>query len=496
MLAEQEARGLKRRLGPFDLLFLGVGAVIGTGIFVLTGVAAARFAGPGVIFSFVLAGLASALAALVYAELASMVPVAGSTYTYTYASLGELVAWIIGWNLVLEYTVAAAAVAIGWAGYLVSFLEAAGVSVPRWLAAPPGAGGLVNLFALPVVLLVAALLTYGTRESAAANNLVVLVKLAVVVVFLVVGLKRINPGLWLPLFPYGVGGVITGASIVFFAYIGFDAVSTAAEEVTNPQRDLPFGILGSLALSASLYVAVAVVLTGLVSYRELNVPSPLAYALARHGLPWASALISVGAIAGLTSVIIVNMFGQTRVFFAMARDGLLPRWLAALHPRYRTPVLTTWLTAAAVFGIAGFLPIGVVAELANIGTLSAFALVSLGLISLRRLWPEQRRPFKVPFYPWTPLLSLAFSLYLMLNLPTVTWVRFGVWLAIGLVIYFAYSRQASRLAKEWPGGQVVAVLPEPAAKPLPAGAESRKKRREERDDQPADARSPHGQDHT
>jgi APA family basic amino acid/polyamine antiporter len=443
---------------------LGVGAIIGTGIFVLTGVAASRFAGPGVIISFALAGVASALAALVYAELASMVPVAGSAYTYAYAALGELVAWIIGWDLILEYTVAAGAVAIGWAGYLASFLEAAGVALPAWMSAPPGAGGAVNLLALPVVVFVAAALTWGTRLSASTNNLVVLIKLAVVVVFLAVGVSRVNPSLWVPMFPYGPAGVITGASIVFFAYIGFDAVSTAAEEVANPRRDLPRGILGSLALSGTLYVAVAAVLTGMVSWRELNVPSPLAYALARHGLAWASALISVGAIAGLTSVIIVDMFGQTRVFFAMARDGLLPRVFARLHPRHRTPVLTTWLTAAAVFAIAGFLPIGLVAELANIGTLAAFVLVSLGVMVLRRARPDQPRPFRVPWFPWIPLAAMASSLYLMANLPGVTWIRFAVWLGLGLAVYFLYGRRASRLAgvpARW------GWVPQPAAKPLP-----------------------------
>lgn len=473
VLAEEQREGLRRRLGPLDLVFLGVGAIIGTGIFVLTGVAAARYAGPGVVLSFVLAGVASALAALVYAELASMVPVAGSAYTYSYASLGEVVAWIIGWDLILEYTVAAGAVAIGWAGYLASLLQAAGLAVPQWLAAPPGAGGFINLLALPVVLAVAAFLTYGTRESATANTAVVLVKLAVIGVFLFLGLKRIDPGLWRPLLPYGVGGVMTGASIVFFAYIGFDAVSTAAEEVKNPRRDLPRGILGALALSTALYVAVAAVLTGLVSYRELNVPSPLAYALVRHGLPWASALVSVGALAGLTSVILVDIFGQTRVFFAMARDGLLPHWLARLHPRYRTPALTTWLTAAAVFGIAAFLPIGFVAEMANIGTLAAFVLVSLGVIILRQLKPDQPRPFKVPFYPWTPLLSLVFSLYLMLNLPALTWVRFAVWLVVGLIIYLAYGHRASRLAEQR-AGRVPAFLPGPAAKPWPGDRETRR----------------------
>ncbi|MGB9887110.1 MAG: amino acid permease [Moorellales bacterium] len=463
VLGERGAQGLRRRLGPFDLVFLGVGAIIGTGIFVLTGVAASRFAGPGVIISFVLAGVASALAALVYAELASMVPVAGSAYTYAYAALGELVAWIIGWDLILEYTVAAGAVAIGWSGYLASFLKAWGIPVPAWMAAPPGAGGIVNLLALPVVLFVAAFLTWGNRLSATANNLVVLVKLAAVVAFLAVGLPRLNPSLWFPMFPYGPAGVITGASIVFFAYIGFDAVSTAAEEVTNPRRDLPRGILGSLAISASLYVAVAAVLTGLVSWRELNVPSPLAYALARHGLAWASALISLGAVAGLTSVILVNMFGQTRVFFAMARDGLLPRLFASLHPRFGTPALATWLTATAVFAIAGFLPIALVAELANIGTLAAFVLVSLGVIVLRRVRPEQPRPFRVPGFPWTPLAAMAFSLYLMLNLPLTTWIRFLVWLVLGLTIYGLYGRRASRLAPVW---ERPILAPQPLAKPL------------------------------
>jgi APA family basic amino acid/polyamine antiporter len=441
-------RGLRRRLGALDLTTMGIGAIIGTGIFVLTGVTAARFAGPAAVISFLLAGIAAALAALVYAELAAMVPVAGSAYVYSYASLGEFVAWIVGWDLILEYTVAAAAVAIGWSGYLVNLLESAGVTLPAALTAPPAMGGVVNLPALVVVGLVAGVLILGTRESAIANNVIVLVKLGAILLFLFVGALRLDPGLWVPFAPFGIQGVVTGAAIVFFAYIGFDAISTAAEEVKNPGRDLPLGILGSLAVSSILYVMVALTLTGLVSYRFLNVASPLSFALLQVGAPWASAAISVGALVGLSSVILVNIFGQSRVFFAMSRDGLLPPCFVRLHPRYGTPHVIILLTASLVALIGGLLPVGLVAELANIGTLGAFVLVSVGVIVLRYTHPELPRPFRVPLFPAVPILSGATSIYLMLNLPAHTWVRFLAWLTVGLIVYVVYGYRRSRLALE------------------------------------------------
>lgn len=457
--------GLQRRLGAFDLTTMGVGAIIGTGIFVLTGVAAARYAGPGAVLSFALAGLASALAALAYAELAAAIPVAGSAYVYSYAALGEVVAWVIGWNLILEYTVAAGAVAIGWSGYVQNALQAAGRTLPPWFTNPPAAGGLVNLPAVLVVAAVAGLLIIGTRESASFNNLVVMIKLSVVLLFIAAGFFHVRPSLWTPFLPFGLRGVFAGASIVFFAYIGFDAVATAAEEVKNPGRDLPRGIIGSLSIASLLYMLVALVVTGLVSYRRLDVPSPLGFALLQAGVTWASAAISVGAITGLSSVILVTLFAQSRIFFAMARDGLLPCSLARLHRHFGTPYRIILLTAGLAAAIGGWLPVTTVAELVNIGTLSAFLLVSLGVITLRYREPDLPRPFKTPAFPLVPLLSAAASLYLMAFLPRLTWLRFLVWLAAGLAIYLLYGIRNSRLAvREVPAGT---PLPQPAAKPLP-----------------------------
>lgn len=439
--------GLARRLGAYDLVGMGIGAIIGTGIFVLTGVAAALYAGPGAVLSFVLAGIAAGLAALIYAELASMVPVAGSAYVYSYAGLGEIIAWIIGWDLILEYTVAAGAVSIGWSGYLVNLLQAAGIVLPPSLVTPPAAGGIVNLPAILIVLLVALVLIAGTKQSALVNSIIVIIKLAAIVLFLVAGALKVDPQLWSPFLPFGMKGVISGAAIVFFAYIGFDAVSTAAEEVRNPGRDLPLGILGSLAVSSVLYALAALVLTGLVSYRFLNVPSPLSFAMLQAGLPWVSSAISVGALIGLSSVILVSIFGQSRVFFAMARDGLLPRGLARVHRRYKTPHLIIIFTTVAVALIGGFLPLGLVAEMANIGTLAAFIMVSIGVIVLRYREPGLKRPFKVPFFPVLPLISTGISLYLALHLPRVTWIRFSIWLALGIILYFVYGLRNSRLGK-------------------------------------------------
>lgn len=439
---------LKRRLGAFDLVAMGIGAIIGTGIFVLTGVAAANYAGPGAVLSFVLAGVASGLAALVYAELASTVPVAGSAYVYSYAGLGEIMAWIIGWDLILEYTVAAGAVSIGWSGYLVNLLQAAGVTLPASITAPPAAGGIINLPAVLIVVLIAVVLILGTKKSSIFNGIIVLVKLAAIALFVLVGATRLNPALWSPFLPFGFTGVVNGAAIVFFAYIGFDAVATAAEEVRNPGRDLPLGILGSLGISGLLYAVVALVLTGLVSYRLLNVPSPLSFALLQIGLPWAASAISVGALTGLSSVILVSIFGQSRVFFAMARDGLLPFKLARLHQRFKTPYLIIAVTAVMVSLIGGFLPIGIVAELANIGTLAAFVMVSIGVIILRYKQPALERPFRVPLFPFLPIISALLSLYLIAHLPRTTWIRFAIWLGLGIAIYFSYSTRHSRLMRE------------------------------------------------
>ncbi|MFZ5769707.1 MAG: amino acid permease [Bacillota bacterium] len=453
-------RGLRRVLGPWDLTFLGLGGIIGTGIFVLTGVAAARFAGPAVVVSFVISGIAATLTAFVYAELASMVPVAGSAYTYAYSALGELPAWIIGWDLILEYTVAASAVAIGWGSYLSSLLANLGMPLPHTLTAGPWEGGALNLPALTVVAVITALLTLGTRESATFNLVVVITKLAALALFIALGVGKVNPLNWVPFAPYGAAGVMRGAAIVFFAYIGFDAVSTAAEEVRRPARDLPIGIMASLGIATSLYLAVAAILTGILPYPHLDTASPVATALAAAGYRWASAAVSVGALAGLTSVLVVDIFAQSRIFFAMAGDGMLPPVFASLEPRRGTPTFSTYLTGGTVALMASLLPIGTVAELANIGTLAAFVLVSAGVIALRRLRPDLPRPFRVPWVPWFPAFAAVFCLYLMANLPALTWVRFGVWLTIGLTIYFTYSLRHSLVARR------AAQAPTPAAPPV------------------------------
>ncbi|MCC6528644.1 MAG: amino acid permease [Pseudomonadales bacterium] len=446
-LALSEENGLHRALGRFDLIFLGIGAVIGAGIFVLTGIAAATKAGPALSLSFVVAGLACFFAALVYAELASTVPVSGSAYTYSYVTMGEFIAWIIGWDLILEYGVASAAVAIGWSGYFLQLSTAMGLDLPELLTKAPHEGGWINLPAAGVIMLVTLLLAAGVRQSSRVNNVVVLVKLAVIGLFLLVAAPKVQVGNWQPFFPFGWQGVMGGAALIFFAYIGFDAVSTAAEEARNPQRDLPLGILGSLLFCTVIYIAVAMVLTGAVHYSQLNVSHPVAHALELIGSPTAAGLVSVGAIAGLSSVLLVLLYGQSRIFFAMSRDGLLPVAFSQVHPRTRTPVTTIIATGVVVALVAGLLPIGAVAELVNVGTLAAFMLVSIGVIVLRRTQPELKRPFRTPFMPWTPILAILFCGYLIASLDAVTLLRFVVWMAIGMVLYFCYSVRHSTLGR-------------------------------------------------
>jgi APA family basic amino acid/polyamine antiporter len=465
LLAAKESgtHRLAKILGLFDLTALGLGAIIGMGVFVLTGVAAALYAGPGVVFSFLVAGLASGLAALVYAELAAAVPVAGSAYTFTYSTIGELAAWLVGWNLVLEYVVAAGAVSIGWSGYFVNLLQSAGINIPSSLASSPFAGGIINLPALLITVLVTALIVSGTQHSAVANKIIVALKVLVLLLFIFLGVRHINPDNWTPFLPYGIPGIFHGAAIIFFAFIGFDAVSTAAEEVKNPRRDLPLGIIISLALATLLYISVAFVLTGMVKYPLLNNPSPMAYALLSAGLRWGSALTSVGALAGLTSVMLVTMYGQSRIFFAMSRDGLLPPIFSWVHPRLKTPVADCLFIGGVVAVIGALLPIQIVAELANIGTLIAFTAVSAGHLILRRTRPDLLRPFKVPAYPWVPLASLGASVYLAVNLPSLTWFRLLIWVFLGLIIYLAYGYRHSNLkeTKKTP----FQILPSPARKP-------------------------------
>ncbi len=437
--------GLRRCLTAFDLTLLGIGAIIGAGIFVLTGIAAATQAGPAIVLSFVVSGLACAFSALSYAELASAIGGCGSAYGYAYAGLGELVAWIIGWDLILEYGVAVAAVAIGWSGYVNNALTAAGVHIPAVLLNTPGHGGFVNLPAALIVLVLSGLLVIGVRESARFNAIMVLVKVLAIATFIAVAIPNVHPVNWHPFMPFGWKGVMGGAALIFFAYIGFDAVSTAAEEAINPARDLPIGILVSLAVCTVIYMLVAGLLTGIVPYATLNVASPVADSMLRIGYRWASAVVAAGAIAGLTTVMLVLYYGMTRIFLSMSRDGLLPPAFSAVNTHTHTPLRVIVASGLLIAAIAGFTPIGDVAELVNIGTLAAFALVCFGVVILRRTRPDLERPFKTPWSPLIPLLGMAFCLYLMASLPLVTWLRFVIWLAIGLVIYFGYSRHHSAL---------------------------------------------------
>ena len=458
--------GLKRALGPFSLTLLGIGAIIGTGIFVLTGTVAATNAGPAVVLSFVLAGLASIFAALCYSEFAALVPIAGSAYTYGYATLGELFAWIIGWDLVLEYALSATTVAIGWSGYVVTFLGHIGLNIPAQLSAAAGTvvtradGSTVTaLFNLPAVLIVAlvtALLVRGIKESARVNDVIVFIKVAVVLLFILFAWRAIDPANWQPFIPpnqgprdaFGFSGIVAGAGIVFFAYIGFDAVSTAAQEAKNPQRDMPIGIIASLLICTVLYIIVALIATGVVNYTNLNVPDPIAQVAAAAGMGWMTRLIELGAIAGLSSVILVQLLGQSRVFWSMANDGLLPPVVNKIHPTYRTPWITQIFLGVMVAIPAGFLSVREAAALVSIGTLLAFAIVCAAVLLLRYRQPNLHRPFKTPLVWFTAPAGILSCFYLMSALPWRTWERLLIWLAIGLAIYFLYGRTHSKLARK------------------------------------------------
>lgn len=457
---ELEQHGLKRCLSAFDLAMLGIGAIIGTGIFVLTGVAAATTAGPAVVLSFVVAGIACAFAALAYAELASSVGGAGSAYGYSYAAFGELIAWLIGWDLILEYGVAVAAVANGWSGYFNNALQAIGLGLPAALTKGPwGAdgGGIINLPAFAIVLVLMLMLVSGVRESARLNTAMVFIKVLTIAVFLGVGIFHINPANWSPFIPFGwfshdasghPVGVLAGASLVFFAYVGFDAVSTATEEAKKPQRDVPFGILASLAFCTLIYIAVAAVLTGMVPFHLLNVSSPVAFGLQQIGINWASALVATGVITGLTTVMLVLYYALTRILTAMSRDGLVSPQFAKVNARTQTPVRNTVLCGLVMALMAGFMPLGALAELVNIGTLAAFVLVCAGVIVLRRTAPEMPRPFRMPGGILLPLLGCISCAALIVFLPPHTHLRFLLWLLLGLVIYFCYGMHRSKLARQ------------------------------------------------
>jgi basic amino acid/polyamine antiporter, APA family len=441
--------GLKRSVGVLDLTALGIGAVIGTGIFVIIGEAIGD-AGPSIIISFALAGVTCLFSAFSYAELASSIPVSGSAYTYGYATLGELVAWIIGWDLILEYGVAVAAVAVGWGGYLQSLLDSLfGINLPDSIAGPPGDGGTVNLPAVFLVLAVSALLIYGVRESARTNTVMVFIKVAILIFFIVVGVGSINGDNFSPWAPHGFNGTVDAAALIFFAYIGFDAISTSGEEAENPNRDLPFAIIGALLICTLLYILVAVVTVGLAPTDKLaGSEAPLSDAL-KMGAGvgnWASDLLSVGALIAITSVTLTVLYGQTRIMFAMSRDGLVPRWVGTLSPR-RTPARITAVFGILVAIIAAFVPLTEIAKLVNIGTLFAFLIVNIGVIVLRRTSPDMERSFRVPLVPLFPIVGGALCIYLMTKLEGVTWLRFFGWLAAGLVIYFIYGRTHSRLQR-------------------------------------------------
>ncbi len=440
---------LPQTLSAFDLVMLGVGAIIGTGIFILPGTVAATHSGPAIVFSFIIASIVCALAAMCYSEFSTTIPVTGSAYIYSYIVFGEIIAWLIGWALVLEYGLASASVATGWSAYFINILEGFNIFIPTAISGPfdPENGTFINLPAVLIVLVIAFLLTRGMQESTKINKIMVFIKVGVILLFVLVGVFYVKPENWQPFMPFGIEGILSGAAIVIFAFLGFDAVSSAAEEVKNPQRNMPIGIIGSLLVCALLYVAVSLVLTGIVSYTQLNVTDSVSFALQMVNQDWVSGIISVGAVFGMMTVILVMIFGGTRLLYALGRDGLMPKMMTELDRKHKTPVKSTWIFATLIAFCAGFVPLGTLAELVNMGTLLAFTVVSIGVIFLRRNKNISTGGFKVPLFPFIPILSFVACIFLILQLSTSTWIACGIWFLIGLVVYFIYGRSHSVMNK-------------------------------------------------
>ena len=441
---KNSGKSLKRAIGPLGLIIMGLGCIIGAGIFIVTGVASANYSGPALVLSFVISAVACVFTALCYAEFSSMVPISGSVYTYTYVAMGEIWAWMIGWVLIFEYLISASAVAVGWSSYIVGLLNSVGIILPQLIINPPGLG-IINLPAFFIILLLTGVLALGVKESARFNAVIVIINISIILLFILVGINFINPSNYQPFIPYGWTGVVQGAAMVFFAYIGFDAVSTAAEETKNPQKTLPIGIIGSLIISSILYIVVAAVLNGMVPYSLLDTAAPVTFALEEVGANWAASIVSFGAIFGLTSVLLTSLFGQTRIFFSMSRDGLLPNIFSIVHENWRSPIASVIIVGVIASLIAAFLPLGLIIELVNIGTLSAFIFLALSIIILRRDRPDIPRKFKCPLVPVIPILSILFCSFLIFQLSSTTLERFAISLIIGLIVYFVYGHRNSKL---------------------------------------------------